>query len=90
MNFLVNPVFVGRNRLTDTENKLTVTKEESGRRERLGRAQPRGARHSYRKYLWDFPGGPVVKTLPSNAGGRFLSLVGELRSHMPRSQKHKT
>ena len=30
MNFLINPVFVGRNRLTDTENKLTVTKEESG------------------------------------------------------------
>ena len=20
-------------------------------------------------YVWDFPGGPVVKTLPSNAGG---------------------
>ena len=32
----------------------------------------------------------MVKTLPFNAGGRFLSLVRELRSHMPHSQKHKT
>ena len=30
MNFLINPVFVGRNRLIDTENKLMVTKEERG------------------------------------------------------------
>ena len=29
----------------------------------------------------DFPGGPMVKNLPSNAGPR--SLVGKLRSHMP-------
>ena len=39
---------------------------------------------------WDFPGGPVVKTPPSKAGGVGRSLVGELRSHMPRSQKTKT
>ena len=31
----------------------------------------------------DFPGGPEVKTSPSNAGGAGLSLVRELRSHMP-------
>ena len=30
----------------------------------------------------DFPCGPVVKNLPSNAGMWVLSLVGELRSHM--------
>ena len=35
----------------------------------------------------DFPIGPVVKTPPSNAGGaRVQSLVGELRSHMPKSK----
>ena len=37
----------------------------------------------YRK-LRDFPGGPVVKNLPSNAGDAGWSLVGELRSHMLR------
>ena len=30
---------------------------------------------------WDFPGGPVVKNSPSNAGDTVQSLVGELRSH---------
>jgi len=30
----------------------------------------------------DFPGGPVVKNSPSNAGGVVQSLVRELRSHM--------
>ena len=30
----------------------------------------------------DFPGGPVVKNLPSNAGMQVGSLVGKLRSHM--------
>ena len=30
-----------------------------------------------------FPGSPVVKTLPSNAGMQVLSLVEELRFHMP-------
>ena len=38
----------------------------------------------------DFAGGPVVKTSPSNAGGAVLSLVGELRTHMPCRQKPKT
>ena len=32
----------------------------------------------------------MVKTLPSNAGVQVQSLVGELRSDMPRSQKIKT
>ena len=39
---------------------------------------------------WDFPGGPVVKTSPSNEGGAVPSLVGKLRSHMPLGQKPKT
>ena len=34
----------------------------------------------------DIPDGPAVKTLPSNAEDAG-SLVRELRSHMPRSQK---
>ena len=38
----------------------------------------------------DFPGGPVVKTLPPNAGAQVPSLVRELRSHTPRGQKTKT
>ena len=36
---------------------------------------------SERPFL-DFSGSPVVKTLPSNARGA-VSMVGELRSHMP-------
>ena len=41
--------------------------------------------------VWlDFPGGPVVKTSPSNEGGAVPSLVGKLRSHMPLGQKPKT
>ena len=32
---------------------------------------------------WDFPGGPVVKTLPSNAGGLGSISSQETRSHMP-------
>lgn len=36
----------------------------------------------------DFPGGPVVKMLPSNVGG--VGLFGELRSHMPHGPKTKT
>ena len=43
---------------------------------------------------WGFPGGPVVKTLASKAGSwsgvAVPSLVIELNSHMPRSQKTKT
>ena len=31
---------------------------------------------------WDFPGGPVVKNLPVNAGGMGL-IPGLGRSHMP-------
>ena len=40
----------------------------------------------------DFPGGPVLSTLPPNAGVQVRSLVGELRSHMPHAPKpkHKT
>ena len=30
----------------------------------------------------DFPGSPVIKTLPSKAGMRVRSLIGELRSHI--------
>ena len=44
-----------------------------------------------KKQLGDFSGGLVVKTLPSNAGG--VGLIpgkGELRFHMPHSQKTKT
>ena len=38
----------------------------------------------------DFLGKPVVKTLPSNAGMQVRSLVGELISYQPCSQKNKT
>ena len=45
-----------------------------------------------REYLGDFPGCPVVKTSPSNAGAWVQSLVRELRYHIPWGQKskHKT
>ena len=33
---------------------------------------------------WDFPGGPVVKNLPYNAGDSGPIPGRELRSHMPR------
>ena len=33
--------------------------------------------------FWDFPGHPMVKTLPSNAGGVGLIPGWALRSHMP-------
>ena len=33
---------------------------------------------------WDVPGGPVVKSPPSNTGDMASRPVGELRSHMPR------
>ena len=36
----------------------------------------------------DFSGGPLVKILPSNAGGA-VSMVGELRSHMPCGPKNQ-
>ena len=40
-------------------------------------------------FLRDFPGGPVVKTLSSNAGGAGLIPGGELRSCMPRGPKNQ-
>ena len=39
---------------------------------------------------WDFPGGPVVGTLPYNAGAAGSIPSQELRSHMTRGQKTKT
>ena len=39
--------------------------------------------------VWDFPGSPVVKTLPRHARVAGSSLVEELRSHMPCGQKKK-
>ena len=36
----------------------------------------------------DFPGGPVVKTSPSSAGGAGSTPGRELRSHVPRGQKN--
>ena len=33
-------------------------------------------------YLWDFPGGPVVKKMPARAGD-MGSIPGPGRSHMP-------
>ena len=41
-------------------------------------------RGKVKQKLGDFPGGPVVKNLPSNAGDAGQTLVGELRSHMLR------
>ena len=38
-----------------------------------------------KSHMGNFPGGPVVKSLPCNAGDGVHSLVGELRSHMPQS-----
>ena len=38
----------------------------------------------------DFPHGPVVKTLPSNAGDASLIHGQELRCHVPPGQKNKT
>ena len=38
----------------------------------------------------DFPGGPVVNTSPFNEGVWIGSLVRDLRSHMPHSEKPKT
>ena len=37
--------------------------------------------------MGDFPGGPVIKTLPSNKRAQVQSLVGELRFHMPQVTK---
>ena len=38
----------------------------------------------------DLPGGPVVKTLPSNAGGVGLISGQGAKIHMPHGQKAKT
>ena len=38
-----------------------------------------------KSWAGDFPGGPVVKNLPSKAGMWVCSLAGELRSHTPHS-----
>ena len=39
----------------------------------------------FKKWLRDFPGGPVVKIPPCNAGDAGLIPGWELRSHMPQS-----
>ena len=49
-----------------------------GGKEKVGRKEEKQAG-------WDFPGGPLVKTLHSKAGTQVQSLVGELTSHMLRS-----
>ena len=36
----------------------------------------------YENFIWDFPGGAVVKNLPANAGDTG-SIPGPGRSHMP-------
>ena len=38
---------------------------------------------------WDFPGGPVVDSALPLHGARVSSLVGELRSHIPRGRAKK-
>ena len=38
-------------------------------------------------YEWYFPGAPVIKNPPSNAGDWVWSLVRELRYHMPWSNE---
>ena len=41
------------------------------------------------KHSRDFPGGPVVETLPSNSGAAGLILVGELQCHVPQAVAKK-
>ena len=36
-----------------------------------------------KRYMWDFPGGPVVKNPSCNAGDTNSIPGGELRSHLP-------
>ena len=38
---------------------------------------------------WDFPGGPVVKTVLPWQGGQVQSMMGELKSPMPRGEAKK-
>lgn len=42
------------------------------------------------RLLRGFPGGPMIGTLSSDAGVHVQSLVRELRSQTPHSQKTKT
>ena len=41
-------------------------------------------------FFRDFPGGPVVKNLPSSAGDMDSILVGELKSHKPQGPQATT
>jgi len=43
-----------------------------------------------KNHLGDFPGSPVVKTLPSNAGDAGLIPNGGSKSHMPWGQKNQS
>ena len=52
--------------------------------------QLRPSTENLKKKNRDFPGSPVIKTLPSNAVGVGSSLVRQLRSHMPPGQKTET
>ena len=44
----------------------------------------------YQERCWDFPGGPVIKHLSSNAGGEGATPGLELRSHLPPRQLSPT
>ena len=44
----------------------------------------RGKKSIILKHIWGFPGDPVVKNSPANAGD-MGSIPGAGRSHMPRS-----
>ena len=46
-------------------------------------AFPQRGRSLLSKHYGDFPGGPVVETLPSSSQGAGLILVGELKCHIP-------
>ena len=54
-----------------------------------GQDNPSWGRQPFLGILGDLPGGPVVKTLLSNAGVIVPSLVRKLRSHLPLGQKTK-
>ena len=46
-------------------------------------------RGNLKQPAWNFLGGPVVKTAPSNAGMQFWFLIRELRSHIPHNPPKK-
>ena len=50
-------------------------------------ATQKNALWTWRPTCWDFPGGPVAKNPPCNAGGCDLILGLELRSHVPQATK---